>query len=503
MTAPVPPSDASAPAGPELTLDPDDWEAMRALGHRMVDDMLQYSRTLRDRPVWRPIPDAVRQAFAQPIPLEGVGPDAAYAACLRYVFPHPYGNIHPRFWGWVNGTGSPLGALTEMLAATINPNVHGGQSAAVLVEEQVLAWLRQALGMPEGTSGVLVSGASMANFIGLAIALHAQAPFDVARDGLPSATAPLVFYTSVEAHHSIEKAVRLLGLGAKALRRIPVDAAFRVRLSRLRAAIRADRRRGYIPIGIIGTAGTVNTGATDDLDALADVAAQEALWFHVDGAFGALAALHPRLRDRVRGLGRADSLAFDLHKWLFTPIEAGAILIRNPRAHRVPFAVTGDYLTPMIGGISVDAGRFGDRGLQLTRAFRALKVWMTLTAYGITKHADIIAQNVDQAAYLARRVAETPVLELLAPVPLNIVCFRYLGGDVAADACDELNRALLVTLQESGNAVLSHTRLAGRFALRAAITNHRTRREDLDFVVAEVVRIGDRLCANQGTIRTG
>jgi aromatic-L-amino-acid/L-tryptophan decarboxylase len=477
----------------EESLDPGDWEGLRMLGHRMVDDALEYLRTVRERRVWQSPPDAVRARLDEPLPRQGQGYEKAYRDFLEGVLPYPTGNIHPRFWGWVIGTGTPFTALTEMLAATVNPNVSGFDDGASLVEDRVLAWFKEVMGFPATAGGLLVSGGSMANLVGLAVARHARAPFDVRRLGQAAAPRRMVLYASVEVHTSVKKAAELLGLGSEALRLLPVDADYRLDLQALRDAIAADRKAGFDPFCVVGTAGTVNTGATDDLEGLADVCKKERLWMHVDGAFGALAALSPELKARLEGMERADSLAFDPHKWGYFPIEVGCVLVRDPEGQRAAFTTAAAYLAPGEGGLAGRADRFADRGLQLTRGFKALKVWMGLKAEGAEKLGRLVKQNVDQATYLAARVRETSELEMIAPAPLNVVCFRYRGeggGDL-----DRINKSILVRLHDSGVAAPSYTVLGGRYALRVCITNHRTRREDLDVLVREVVRLGRELSA--------
>lgn len=474
------------------SLDPQDWDALRDLGHRMVDDMLDYLATVRERPIWRPVPAEVRTALSGPVPRDPEGIDRAYADFKEFVLPYPFGNIHPRHWGWVNGTGSPSGALMEMLAATMNPNVAGFDQSARLVEEQVLDWMRSLMGFPEGAGGLLVSGASMANLIGLAVARNTRAGFDIRREGVAAAPGMLTVYCSTETHTSVHKAVELLGLGRAALREIPVDGQYRIDLDILKETIADDRRQGRRPIAVVGTAGTVNTGAIDPLEPLAELCRAEDLWFHVDGAFGALLTLSADLGPLVAGLERADSLAFDLHKWIYLPYEAGCILIRDGQHQQDSFTVPAAYLTPLTGGVAA-APWLADYGLQLSRQFRALKVWMSLKEHGVDKFARLIEQNVAQAQYLADKIEATPMLELLAPVPLNIVCFRYNPGHLEADALNLLNRDILVQVQERGIAVPSSTELQGRFALRVAHTNHRSRREDFDLLVDAVLKIGAEL----------
>lgn len=480
---------------PEETLDPADWEELRALAHRMVDDVIDYHRGVGARPAWQPMPDAVRGALGDPLPDVGQGAERAYVDFREQVLPYPFGNIHPRSWGWVNGTGTTLGALAEMLAASMNPNLWGGEHAAAYVEAQVLAWARRIIGFPDEASGVLTSGASMANLIGLAAAREARGGDDVSGRGLHALPEPLVVYGSEQTHNSVDKAASLLGIGWAGFRKIPTDSEFRIDVEALEAAIAADRAAGRRPICVVGNAGTVNTGAIDDLARLADLCEREGLWFHVDGAIGALAALSPALRTQMRGIERADSVAFDLHKWLHVPIEAGCVLVRHAEWHRRPFSPPASYLSWFERGLASGPHNYMNLGPQLTRGFRALKVWMVLKAHGTETYTRLIEQNVRQARHLEARIREHPRLELLAPVSLNIVAFRYRaeGSAGGAPELDTLNRELLMRLQESGEAVPSGTVVRGVFALRVALTNHRTRTKDLDRLIDAVVRTGDAL----------
>lgn len=485
MTDPAIPT----PSSSSLPFDPADWDATRRLGHRMVDEMLAYLAGIGERPVWSPVPAEVRKRLAVPLPEEGMGEQQAYEDFVRDVLPYPVGNIHPRFWGWVIGSGTPLGAMAEFLAATMNPNVSGLQGAPRYVETQVLQWLAEFLGVPGMASGVLVSGGSMANFIGLATGLQARAGFAIASEGLARAPKPPVFYASTGTHFSVDKAARLLGIGQAGYRKIPVDAEYRIDLAALEQAIAEDRAADLHPFAVVGNAGTVNTGAFDDLQALAALAEREGLWFHVDGAFGAFAAIVPDLAPLVRGMERADSLAFDVHKWMLVPIEAGAVLIRDAERHRAAFAVSGGYVAPMEGGIGVEGTHFAERGVELTRGFRALKVWLSLKAYGAAAYRALVAGNVALAQWLVREIVADPELELLAPAPLNVVCFRATPRGVPESALDALNRRIVVALHETGTAAPSYTTLNGRFAIRVAITNHRTRKEDLAALLAAVRRL--------------
>jgi glutamate/tyrosine decarboxylase-like PLP-dependent enzyme len=483
---------------PEETLDPEDWEATRALGHRMLDDMLDYLRSVRERPVWQPLPEAVKQQLQEPPPLEPEGAERAYRDFTRLVLRHPMGNLHPRFWAWVLGSGTVTGMLAEMLAAGLNPNLGGAEHAANYVEAQVLDWCKVMLGYPREAGGILVSGASMANLVGLAVARGERAGFDLRRRGLQQQPRRLTLYASVEAHSSIQRAVELLGLGSDTLRLIPVDADYRMNPAALEDVLAADRAAGHRPICVIGTAGTTNTGAIDDLPRLAEISAREELWFHVDGAFGALAALAPELRPLLRGMERADSLAFDMHKWMYLPYGVGCVLVRDAQAQRRTFAVEPDYLTRHPRGLAAGAAWFSDYGPELSRGFRALKVWFSIKEYGVRRLGRLIRQNVDQARHLASLVDASPELERLAPVPLNVVCFRFRRPGLDGPDLDNINREILLRMQESGTAAPSSTTLNGRYALRVAVTNHRTRRADLEFLVAETLRLGWELAGSSG-----
>jgi len=411
--------------------------------------------------------------------------------------PYPIGNIHPRFWGWVFGTGTVMGVFAEMLAATMNTNSGDfDHHSAIHVEKQVIDWCKEMLGFPKSASGLLTSGCSTANLIGLAVARNAKAGYNLRQNGIRYSQNRMTLYASQEIHSSIQKAVELLGLGSVALRLIPVDQDYRIDLDALQAAIDADREDGHLPFCVVGAAGTVNTGAIDDLVSLADICRQEDLWLHIDAAFGAWAVLAPGLRHLIAGIERADSLAFDLHKWMYVQFEIGCVLVRHAADHHQAFSITPAYLQRQGDGRGMTGGDlpwFTEYDIQLSRGFRALKAWMSLKEHGVRKYARLVQQNVDQARYLAELVASAPELELAAPVPLNVVCFRYLASGLEPGALDALNKDILVELQESGVAVLSGTTLQDKFVLRLGHTNHRTRYEDLDLLVRETIRIGNEL----------
>jgi len=465
----------------------------------MVDDMLDHMKSTRQRPAWLHAPEHVKAHFREALPLEPQPAGDVYQEFLDYVLPYPVGNTHPRFWGWVFGTGTLMGAYAEFLAAVMNTNAGDlDYHSANYVEKQVLDWLKEMLGYPAQASGLLTSGCSAANLIGLAVARNARAGFDVRKQGLPAAPHKLIVYASEQIHSSVQKSVELLGLGSDAIRYLETDDNFRMDINGLKTSISQDLEKGYQPFCVVGAAGSTNTGSTDDLNALADICQQYDLWLHVDAAFGAWAVLAPEVKDQVSGMERADSLAFDLHKWMYMPYEIGCVLVRDAQIHRQAFSLTPAYLASVGDGRGLTGGDLPwltDLGYQLSRQFRALKAWMSLKEHGVYKYERMIQQNIEQAVYLAELVTSTDELELAAPVPLNVVCFRYVKAGLDEAAMDRLNKEILVELQERGIAVPSGTTLRGKYVLRVGITNHRSRREDFEILVREVVRIGRRVAA--------
>ncbi len=471
-----------------VTLDPDDWDGFRHLAHRVVDDMVDRLEHRRDEPVWQPMPDEVRDAFTTPLPRTGVGAEAAYESVLQRVAPYTMGNDHARFWGWYMGAGHPVGNLADLVASVLNPNMGGGDHAPIALEQQVVRWCAEAVGYPRGSSGLLVSGASEANLVGLAVARSARLGPQVRTDGL-AGLGPVAVYASEEVHSCHRKSCELLGLGAAALRALPVLDDLTLDVTALQAAVTADRAAGITPLAVVATVGTINTGAVDDLQAVADLAEREGLWFHVDGAIGGFLGLSGRA-DLVRGIERADSLALDLHKWMQAPIDAGLVLVRDETAHRATFSVVPAYLAHATRGLAASEVWFHEYGIDLTRGFRALRVWMAFVAHGADAFGALMDQTMGQARRLAALVDQDPDLERLAPVGCDIVCLRYAPAAVDPDRLDAVNRELVVRVQESGAAVVSETVLRGQVAVRVAIGNHRTRDDDIDLLVDTLLRLG-------------
>lgn len=467
-------------------LDPnsaEEWQALRQQGHAMLDDMFDYLAQLRERPVWQPAPDVVRHEFDAGLPIAGRDLADVHATFMQAILPYAIGNAHPGFMGWVHGAGTPVGMLAEMLAAGLNANVGGREQIPVVVERQILHWVRDLFGFPETASGLFVTGTSMANFIAVLVARKVALGVTVRNAGVNQAQQRLVAYTSAGAHGCIAQAMDLAGLGTDALRIIPLNAEFEMDISALLAAIADDKAQGYVPFMLIGTAGSVDVGAIDDLPALADIAQAQQLWFHIDGAYGALAMLSPGLRPCLQGLERADSVAFDFHKWGQVPYDAGFVIVRDGTQHYATFATPAAYLRREACGMAAGSPWPCDFGPDLSRGFRALKTWFTLQVYGADKIGASIAYTCELAQYLKLSILAHKALVLAAPVNLNIVCFRY-------DASDEINAEIVVRLQLAGRVAPSTTTINGQLVIRAALVNHRAQQQDMDALVAGVLQFG-------------
>ncbi len=455
----------------ESTLDPTDWEAFRRLAHQALDCAIDTMATARTRPAWTAPPTrSGDDAPWDPTPLADV-----CASVERDVLPYGVGNTHPRFFGWVHGSGTAEGIVAALYTAAMNANVGGREHAAVHVEREVLGWFKQVVGFPATASGILLSGTSMATMIALAVARHGH--HDVGS---------LRIYTSDQAHISVAKAVRVVGLPAACLVKVPSDENLRMDAEALRAAIDRDRAAGLRPRVVVATAGTALTGAVDPLAAIADQCVASDVWLHVDAAIGIGLRLHPALRDRLAGIERADSVAFDAHKWLHVPYDVGCVLIRDSAAHHAAFVEGASYLQRAERGTGSGAPWFCDAGVELSRGFRALKVWMVLKTHGLTALGEQVHKNCLQAEHLRARIESSDAVALMAPTDLAITCFRCVGAG-SDEADDRLNDEIVMRVQESGVAVPSSGRVHGRAVIRVNITNHRTTTEDLDLLFDAVL----------------
>jgi aromatic-L-amino-acid/L-tryptophan decarboxylase len=467
------------------TLDPKNWDDIRAQGHRMLDDMFDYVANIRDRPVWTPIPDDARARFRAELPSQPSDLGDVYREFTDFIAPYATGNVHPGFMGWVHGGGTAVGMLAEMLAAGLNANLGGRDHIPIEVERQIVEWTRSMFGFPSGASGIFVTGTSMANLMAVLVARTTALGASVRQSGVGDEGASLRAYTSTAAHGCIAQAMDLAGFGSDALRCIEADRSHRIDVTALRARIASDRSAGLRPFLVVGSAGTVDIGAIDDLRALSSLCREEGLWFHVDGAYGALGILSPVLAPRLAGLENADSIAFDFHKWGQVPYDAGFLIVRDGDRHRQTFAAPAAYLRRETRGLAAGSAWPCDLGPDLSRGFRALKTWFTLKTYGTEKLGAVITRSCALAGYLETRILAEPRLELMAPVQLNIVCFRYRAADA-----DKVNGNIVVDIQESGIAAPSTTVLDGQLAIRAAIVNHRTDTCDIDALISAVLEFG-------------
>jgi glutamate/tyrosine decarboxylase-like PLP-dependent enzyme len=472
-------------------------DEVRRLGRLAADAVAEHREKLESRPVFGKVGrDA--SLFEEPLPRDPQPFDEVLAFVREHVLPFPFGNSHPRFFGFINATADPVGITADYLAAAMNPNCWGGDHAAVHVENEVMRWIAEIVGYPADAEGILVSGGSMANFTALAAARRAMTPGNVREEGLAGEGRPrLVVYASDQVHHCVDKAVDLLGIGTRNLRKIPTDERFRVRTDLLERTIAEDRKSGLLPAVVVGNAGTVNTGAIDPLGEIADICRRESLWFHADGAYGAMARLSPALAPLFSGMERADSIAADPHKWLYVPYEAGAALLREPGRLAAAFRKFPEYLatdpeSPFPGPVW-----FAERGVELSRGFKALKVWMGMKTHGSRAYARSIENDVALARFLAEEVDRRPEFERLAEQVLSIVNFRYRPTDrpLPDEEIDRLNRRIVNRLVGEGSFLLAPTILKGRTAMRVCIVNFRTTEDDLTLLLDEAARVGRELLA--------
>jgi aromatic-L-amino-acid decarboxylase len=473
------------------TLDPSDWQSLREQGHRMLDDMINHMSQLHDKPVWQPIPQAKRDLFTEPLPQGPNTLEAAHKCFMEDVLPYSIGNASPGFMGWVQGGGSPVGMLADMLASGLNANLGGRDQMPVEVERQILQWMRELFHFPDTASGLFVTGASIANMISVLVARNHTLGHSVRHEGLADNPKKLVAYTSAGAHGCITQAIDLCGIGTDYLRVIALDDHYQMNIAQLKQTIADDRAKGLTPFFIAGSAGTVDVGAIDDLEAIAEVAANENLWFHIDGAFGAMAMLSKKIAPRLIGIERANSIAFDFHKWLQVPYDAGFVIVRDGAVHHDTFASPSTYLRRETRGLAAGSPWPCDFGPDLSRGFKALKTWFTIQVYGTDKLGSIIDKTCDLAQYLKIKVEAELELEMMAPVALNVVCFRYRGKDkVTADQLNDMNADIVADLHESGLVAPSATSINGHIAIRAAMVNHRIEKRNVDILVEQVLKLG-------------
>ena len=461
-------------------LDPEDWTEMRVQGHRMLDDMFDGLDGIGERPRWRPLTPEARARYRAGLPRAGAPLAESHSQYMADIAPYGSGNRHPGFMGWVQGGGTAVGMLAEMLAGGLNANLGGRDHMPIEVERQIVGWMAELFGFPANASGIFLTGTSTANLCAMLIARDKALGDQVRVGGVGNPA--IAAYASKGVHACVIRAMDMTGLGTTRLRLVDCDADGRIRLPALQKAIDADRASGIKPFLVVGSAGTVDIGAFDDLEGLAEIATREGATFHVDGALGALGILAPEFAPRLKGIQLADSLALDFHKLGQAPYDAGFLLVRDPDQHKRTFSYgEAPYLRHAERGLGGGEWWPCDYGPDLSRGFRALKVWFTLKTYGLDALGAVIARTCALAQALEAKILASDELELMAPVGFNIVCFGYRGAD---------NAAIVADLQEAGRVAPSTTSLAGRMAIRAAIINHRTNLSDIDALVAGVLARG-------------
>ena len=459
-----------------------DGEIERA-GRLLTEFLRGLEKSLPTRPVLPPLDRAVlSQILGEGFPETGIGVDGLFDEIVEKVVPNSTMIAHPRFLAYVQGPPNGIAPFAEAIASALNQNCNIWQlsPAASIIEQRVISWMAELFGYPASAGGIMTSGGSIATLVALVTALHDRGKLDFRKTGLQSSTAPRILYTSAESHRSVEKDAVILGLGLDNVRKIPVDGAFRMRVDLLEDALRADRRAGRVPFCVVATAGTVNTGAIDPIEELASFCSNEELWLHVDGAYGAFFILSERMRDALFACGRADSVTLDPHKLLFAPIEAGCLIVRERDKLKSTFGFSASYIPQGQDTLMTD---FMDYGPQLSRGFKAFKVWCALRAFGTSAFEAAAERVLDIARYLGEKIEADPSLELLAPVALSAVCFRLRGADDAG------NRRILADLVEEGTALLGPVSINGRFGMRACVTNFRTTREDVDLILRRLTQI--------------
>lgn len=472
-----------------IDLSPEDF---RTLGYQAVDMIVERLAAQAELPVRQPVPTDLRdQWMHSPIPAEGSDPAAILKRVAEQVLPYPMGNSSPRFFAWVNSPPAPMGILADMLAAALNASVAGGDHAATYVEHGVLNWIKSIFGFSEEAGALLCSGGSVANLIPLAVMRHVKTGGTIRAQGFNGERAPMVVYTSAQGHSCIQKAVELLGLGSDYLRKIPVDSDYRMDIAALEAQIAADRAAGLRPVCVAASAGTVNVGSIDPLDTLADLCKREALWFHIDGAYGGFGILAEQTAVMFSGIERADSLAIDPHKWLYIPVECGCTLVRDAQAMRDTFSLIPAYLRH-----DRALPWFSEFGIQQSRGFRALKLWMTMQQVGLEGYKRLISHDVAMAQSLQAKIRARADFELVTAGPLSVTCFRYTPANVSD--IEALNRTLVPILQVGGEAFLTGTELDGQFVLRACIVNFRTNEADLERLLDAIVAAGQQFMDSEG-----
>lgn len=472
----------------EESLDPDNWQAYRSLLHAVLDQCVDRMESVSDNPWIPPDKDALT---GTPLPCSGTDMSIVAQTLVNQIMPYATGNTHPAFFGWVHGSGLASGLLSAMVEATMNSNCGGRDHGAVYIERQLISWCLEIFGWPDDTisGGIVTSGTSSATLIALTSARTRVLGKPIRRSGIKDFS-HLCVYVAKGTHNCISKALDIMGIGTSAIREIPLDAATNsMCLKKLAGAIQQDKDKGFLPLCVVGNAGTVNVGRFDDLDAIGQFCESESIWFHIDGAYGAWIKLaDPRWSNLSNGIERADSLAFDFHKWMSVQYDAGAVLIKNKQWLIDSFGDRPAYLKGDTQGLAGGAPWYCEQGIELSRGFRALKVWTALQVYGIDAFGQQITQNCEQAELMGTLVEASPKLELVRDVTANVCCFKVVTHDLPNEQLEAMHNDITAKLQYDGAAVLSTTTIDDRSAIRAAMVNHRTQASDITATIDAVLK---------------
>lgn len=475
------------PAHAQTDLDPDNWQNFREQAHRLLDACVDRLENAKSTP-WQQVPQGARAKLSLSLPISPNDPSNVIDAMINDVMPYATGNTHPRFFGWVHGTGMANSLLAEMTASVMNSNCGGRDHGAIYVERCVMQWCKEIFDFPSDSSGLLTVGTSQATIIALVTARAKALGIDVRQTGIKDAP-DMTVYCGEGTHSCVEKALQIMGHGSNALRKIKTyGASGGINVAALIDQIEQDINDGFTPLCVVATAGSVNTGAFDDINALADLCAEKNIWLHVDGAFGAWARIAEKpWSDLTAGIERADSIAFDFHKWMSVQYDCGAILIRDSVAHYDSFSMRPSYLAKQAQGLGGGDLWFCDLGTDLSRGFRALKVWTALQEHGLDAFSSVITQNCKHAEYMATLIEQSDRLKLAAPIVSNVCTFHIESEEISPEEQDTLNEKVVHELQLNGDAVFSTTKINNRIAVRAAIVNHRTQFEDIGFAMNAVL----------------
>jgi Glutamate decarboxylase and related PLP-dependent proteins len=482
----------------ERSLDPTNWDEFRKLAYLMVDDLVYYLQNIANEPVWKPIPEEAKSAMKLPLPENSTSAIDIYKTFKEHVLPYNTNNIHPRFWAWVQGGGTPIGMLADLLASGMNANVSIGEHMPMYVEGQVIDWCKQIMGYPESAHGLLTSGASIANITALITARN-HFNRDIRNKGLGGIDEKLTVYGSSETHNCLIKGIETIGIGRNNFRQVPVTKDYIINIDALIKVIDEDLKSGFTPFCIIGNLGTVNTGAIDPISELVSIAHKYGIWLHIDGAIGSVLKFLPEYEHQLKDLQQADSISLDFHKWMYINYEVGCVLIKDREIYKKAFVTPANYLMHHDKGLSSGPDPFSNYGMELSRGFKALKVWMNFKHYGLNNYRALIRQNLNQAEYLISLIKGNTNLELLAG-NLNIVCFRFNPQGQSQEFLNLLNKEILIQLQVKGIAAPSYTVLNGNYCIRVANTNHRSKKSDFGLLIDQTLDIGNKLMIKTNSI---